>query len=358
MLAVDDAVVDHREVAVRRADHGHQDPAVVGCLDDRATGEVGARVQLGVVQDRMEPHAERRGHDAVQEVDEAARAVDRGSACGELLGERLDLRAELSRLGQPRLVESDVAALGGLYRRQSSRPLRGQDGHPGVRIGQLPLGHVVAGGDPCEVRLDTLTGHDQVAESFVGPGRAVLDHPALHRRRSGRESVVAGVPGSRRPLRTGHVVAHGPVELRGRRGILPEPGHDLLLAGDLGDGPVGRQELLARGEQLRARLVVDQVPGLVGAGDHRCRVGHTLLGPGQRKLRRRGAPRGPRCPGRAPGHRAAAGRRARSGAAAGRTGPTAAGATRRATAGDADRREGDAREGQWRWTWQSAGRAG
>ena len=47
---------------------------------------------------------------------------------GELLRTRLDLRAELARLGDAGLVERDVAALGGLHGRQRGGPLRGERG--------------------------------------------------------------------------------------------------------------------------------------------------------------------------------------------------------------------------------------
>jgi hypothetical protein len=139
------------EVPVRRADHGHEDPAVVGRVDHRAAGEVRAGVQLVVVQDRVEPHPERRGDDAVQRVREGAGALHRVALTGQPLGERVDLGAELARLRDPRLVEGDVAAARGLHGPQGGRALRGQPGQAAVRVGQGPLGDLVAGGDRLEL---------------------------------------------------------------------------------------------------------------------------------------------------------------------------------------------------------------
>ena len=258
----------------------HDHPAVVGRADDRAAGEVGAGVQLRVVQDRVEPHAERRGDRAVERVREGAGALHGVAALGQLLGQALDLRAELARLGDPGLVEGDVAAARGLHRRSGRWSAARRGRRPGRWRRPAPSSPRRSGRRSARSRaLTSGAADDQVAEPLVGAGRAVLDHPPL-----------AGAWCRGRGRRTAGATRSRPARRRPRRS--PSPGRAarsssascfsraitcFCRAISAMPWSAARNDWLARVE-LGAGLVVDQVLGGLGAGDHRGGVGLALGG--------------------------------------------------------------------------------
>ena len=157
------AVVDHGEVAVRRAEQRHDHPAVVGGVDDRAAGEVRAGVQLGVVQDRVEPHAERRGDAAVQRVREEpvpctvspcrASCSDRLSICAPSWPDSA-IRAWLSAMSLPPAAWIAVRAVD---------RCAGEGGEPGRWRRPAPSSRGVPGGDAARSRALTSCAPDDRA---------------------------------------------------------------------------------------------------------------------------------------------------------------------------------------------------
>ena len=205
---------------------------------------------LRVVQDRVEAHPERRG-------DRRRRAGARRRRCPAPCRRRRASCSDRLSICAPSWPDSAIRA----WLRAMSLPraactacraverCAAERGRAGVLASASAfLATCVAGGDPLELGASTSSlPDDERRRAARRRGCAVL-RPCRCSAAAvlGASAVVPLVPRGGDPLGAGHVVAHRPVELRRLDGVLLEPGHHLLLPGDLGDALVGGEERLAR----------------------------------------------------------------------------------------------------------------
>ena len=109
----------------------------------------------------------------------------------------VDLCAELAGLDHARLIQGDIAALGGIDGLQRVGAQGIENGQALLDVLHRTLGCVVARRDQLEVRPDLLAPHDEGTQAHIGAGTAIAEA-----RESGCDAAGHAVVGGRL---TGHV---------------------------------------------------------------------------------------------------------------------------------------------------------